>query len=112
MTASRVRIAAIQARPVSEEFDALWAGGDVPHAVDLLEQAARGGATCAVFPELYPRVGEAELCAAARRLGLVVVAGLAADRGSAIQPRARSIRVSSRRPATRRSTPRRDDSAS
>ena len=77
MTSSRVRIAAIQAKPVSEEFDALWAGGDVPHAVDLLEQAARGGATCAVFPELYPRVGEAELCAAARRLGLVVVAGLA-----------------------------------
>ena len=77
MTSSPVRIAAIQARPASEEFDALWAGGDVPHAVDLLEQAARGGAACAVFPELYPRVGEAELFAAARRLGLVVVAGLA-----------------------------------
>ena len=77
MTSSRVRIAAIQAKPVSEEFDALWAGGDVPHAVDLLEQAVRGGANCAVFPELYPRVGEAELCAAARRLGLVVVAGIA-----------------------------------
>ena len=81
MTGSRaltsVRIAAIQARPVSEEFDALWAGGDVPHAIELLEEAARGGAACAVFPELYPRVGEAELCTAARRLGLVVVAGLA-----------------------------------
>jgi predicted amidohydrolase len=72
-----VRIAAIQARPISEEFDALWAGGDVPHAIELLEQAARGGAACAVFPELYPRVGEAELGRAARRLGLVVVAGLA-----------------------------------
>jgi predicted amidohydrolase len=71
------RIAAIQARPVSEEFDALWAGGDVPHAVALLEEAARAGAACAVFPELYPRVGEVELCRAARRLGLVVVAGLA-----------------------------------
>src|SRR5512147_745442 len=72
-----VRVAALQARPTSEEFDALWAGGDVPHAVSLLEEAARGGAACAVFPELYPRVGEAELCQAARRLGLVVVAGLA-----------------------------------
>jgi predicted amidohydrolase len=28
------------------------------------------------FPELYPRVGEAEVCAAARRLGVFVVAGL------------------------------------
>jgi len=73
----RVRIAAIQAKPRSEEFDALWAGGDVAHAVELLEAAARGGAGCAVFPELYPRVGEDELCRAARRLGLVVVAGLA-----------------------------------
>ena len=72
-----IRIAAIQAKPASEEFDALWAGGDVPHAVDLLAQAASGGAVLAVFPELYPRVGEAELCRAARRLGLVVVAGLA-----------------------------------
>src|SRR5262249_53867971 len=54
-----IRIAAIQAKPASEEFDALWAGDDVPHAVDLLEGAARGGATLAVFPELYPRVGEA-----------------------------------------------------
>jgi predicted amidohydrolase len=72
-----IRIAALQARPTSEEFDALWAGADVAHAVELLEEAARGGASCAVFPELYPRVGEAELCAAAQRLGLVVVAGLA-----------------------------------
>jgi predicted amidohydrolase len=71
-----VRIAAIQARPASEDFDDLWAGGDVPRAVALLETAARGGATCACFPELYPRVGEAELCAAARRLGVFVVAGL------------------------------------
>jgi predicted amidohydrolase len=71
-----VRIAAIQARPVSEAFDDLWGGGDVARAVDLLEAAARGGAACACFPELYPRVGEAELRAAARRLGVFVVAGL------------------------------------
>jgi len=71
-----VRIAAIQARPVSADFDDFWAGGDVPHAVELLEQAARGGARVACFPELYPRVGEAELCRAARRLNLYVVAGL------------------------------------
>ena len=50
--------------------------GDVAHAVDLLETAARAGAACICFPELYPRVGEAEICAAARRLGVFVVAGL------------------------------------
>jgi predicted amidohydrolase len=71
-----LRIAAIQARPVSETLDDIWDGDDVGRAVRLLEDAARGGATCACFPELYPRVGEAELCAAARRLGLHVVAGL------------------------------------
>jgi predicted amidohydrolase len=71
-----VRIAAIQARPVSETFDDIWDGADVGRAVGLLEDAARGGATCACFPELYPRVGEAEIRAAARRLGLFVVAGL------------------------------------
>ena len=71
-----VRIAAVQARPVSELFEDMWNAGDVAHAVDLLEAAARGGAACVCFPELYPRVGEAEICAAARRLGVFVVAGL------------------------------------
>jgi predicted amidohydrolase len=71
-----VRIAAVQARPVSELFEDMWNAGDVAHAVDLLEAAARGGAACICFPELYPRVGEAEMCAAARRLGVFVVAGL------------------------------------
>src|SRR5262245_34706924 len=75
MSAS-VRIAAIQARPVSELFDDMWNGGDVSRAVALLEEAARAGAVCACFPELYPRVGQAEICAAARRLGVFVVAGL------------------------------------
>jgi predicted amidohydrolase len=71
-----LRIAAIQARPVSETFYDIWDGSDVARAVALLEVAARAGATCACLPELYPRVGEAEICAAARRLGLFVVAGL------------------------------------
>ncbi|HME97907.1 MAG TPA: carbon-nitrogen hydrolase family protein [Methylomirabilota bacterium] len=71
-----VRIAAVQARPVSDLFDDMWNGGDVARAVELLEAAARGGAGCVCFPELYPRVGAAEVCAAARRLGVFVVAGL------------------------------------
>jgi len=40
MSAS-VRIAAVQARPQSDLFDDMWNGGDVAHAVDLLEAAAR-----------------------------------------------------------------------
>ena len=75
MSAS-VRIAAVQARPVSDLFDDMWNGGDVTRAAALLEDAVRGGATCVCFPELYPRVGEAELREAARRLGVYVVAGL------------------------------------
>ena len=71
-----VRIAAVQARPVSDLFDDMWNGGDVARAVELLEAAAHGGAGCVCFPELYPRVGEAEICAAARRLNVFVVAGL------------------------------------
>jgi predicted amidohydrolase len=71
-----VRIAAVQARPISDLFDDMWSGGDVVRAITLLEDAARGGAACVCFPELYPRVGEAEVCAAARRLGVYVVAGL------------------------------------
>lgn len=82
MTTQRiVTVAAIQAKPVSPTFDDLMAGGDVPHAVDLLRQAARLGADIACFPELYPRTGEAELCAAARELGLHVVAGLREEVG-------------------------------
>ena len=72
----RVRIAAIQAKPVSETFDDIWDGADVPRAVALLETAAKAGATLACFPELYPRVGEPELRATARRLGIYVIAGL------------------------------------
>ena len=72
----RVKVAAIQARPVSVEFDDMWSGADVAHACELLETADRAGADCACFPELYPRVGEDELRAAARRLGMHVVAGL------------------------------------
>jgi predicted amidohydrolase len=71
-----VKIAAIQARPQSDLFDDMWTGGDVPHAVGLLETAACAGATLICFPELYPRVGEEEIRAAARRLGVYVVAGL------------------------------------
>ena len=72
----RVVVAAIQAKPVSASADALMAGGDIEHAIELLREAKARGADIACFPELYPRVGEAEICAAARDLNLYVVAGL------------------------------------
>ena len=72
----KVKVAAIQARPVSVEFEDMWSGADVAHACDLLEIAAKAGADCACFPELYPRVGEDELRQTARRLRIHVVAGL------------------------------------
>ncbi len=72
----KVKVAAIQAGPVSVEFDDLWSGADVAHACELLEVAAQAGADCACFPELYPRVGEDALREAARRHNMHVVAGL------------------------------------
>ena len=54
-----VRIAAIQARPVSETFDDIWDGADVARAVSLLEDAARA-ATVRLLPRALPARGEAE----------------------------------------------------
>lgn len=76
-----IRVTAIQARPVSETAEELAAGGDVAHAVELLERAKADGADIACFPELYPRAGEKELTEAARRLGIWVVAGLVVPAG-------------------------------
>jgi len=48
---------------------------NVPHAVELLREAARGGAQIACFPEAYPGSGEEEIKTVARECGLFVVAG-------------------------------------
>ncbi len=72
-----IRIAAIQAASRAASFAEKWQGADVAHALALLDRAAAQGATLACFPELYPLVGEAELCAKARALGIYVIAGLA-----------------------------------
>ena len=50
-----VRIAAVQARPVSDLFDDMWTGGDVARAVELLEAAARGGAVPVILEALTRR---------------------------------------------------------
>lgn len=73
---AEARIAAIQAKPVSNNHAELCAGGDVTHSIDLLEEAKLLGANIACFPELYPSVGEKELCKAAKNLDIWVVAGL------------------------------------
>lgn len=72
-----IKLAAIQAVSRAESWQAKWQGADVAHALDLLRSAAEQGATLACFPELYPLVGEAELCREAEALGLYVIAGLA-----------------------------------
>ncbi|MEQ8654834.1 MAG: carbon-nitrogen hydrolase family protein [Kiloniellales bacterium] len=72
-----LKVAAIQAVSLAENWQAKWDGADVPHALALLRSAAEQGAKLACLPELYPLVGEAELCREAKALGLYVIAGLA-----------------------------------
>ncbi len=76
-TALVPRVAAIQATSQAVNWEEKWQGIDVPHAIELLEEAAAGGADLACFPELYPLAGREELCEAARRLDVHVIAGLA-----------------------------------
>jgi predicted amidohydrolase len=80
---NRITVAAVQAKPRSATFDELLAGGDVPHALELLERAASLGADLACFPELYPAAGEEELAAAARAAGIHVIAGIVEHSGEA-----------------------------
>jgi len=74
---TKVTVAAIQAVSTAGDWEDKWAGADVPHALELLDEAASLGADLACFPELYPLVGEAELAAKAKQHGMTVVAGLA-----------------------------------
>ncbi len=75
--AQEIRIAAIQATSRAANWEEKWQGIDVPHALELLEEAASGGADLACFPELYPLAGLEEIRAAARERNLHVIAGLA-----------------------------------
>jgi predicted amidohydrolase len=74
---ARLKVAAIQACSQADDFEQKWQGVDVEHALELLDRAAGRGADLACFPELYPLVGERELRAKARGLGIYVIAGLA-----------------------------------
>lgn len=66
-----INVAAIQALPINHLLDPK----NVPHAVDLLREAARRGADLACFPEAYPASGEEEIRRAARELRIFVIAG-------------------------------------
>ncbi len=71
------KLAAIQAESKAATMQDRWVGVDVAHALDLLDRAHAQGAQVACFPELYPTVGETEISARAKALGLTVIAGVA-----------------------------------
>ncbi len=70
-----MRIAAIQARPSTNDVEARRRGADVPRALELLREAKARGAEFACLPELFPLVGEAEVAALAAELGMWVLGG-------------------------------------
>jgi predicted amidohydrolase len=74
---TKLKIAAVQAESRAARLDDKWAGADIEHALDLLDEAKRRGADLTCFPELYPLVGENQLCRRAKELGMFVIAGLA-----------------------------------
>jgi predicted amidohydrolase len=74
-----INVAAIQPMPVSETMDDLRDGKEIDHALELLEKASERAVDIACFSELYPMVGEKELCEQARNLGIYIIAGLLED---------------------------------
>ena len=74
-----VRVAAIQARPRSRTFEEMMAGGDVEHAIELLDQATAPGVDIVCFPELCPMRGEDEMREKAREAGVYLICGLRED---------------------------------
>ena len=74
-----INIAAIQPRPVSETMEDFQNGREVDHALELLDRAAEKSIDIACFSELYPMVGEQQLCEKAKNLGIYIIAGLLED---------------------------------
>jgi predicted amidohydrolase len=74
-----INVAAIQPRPVSETMEDFQNGREVDHALELLDQAAENPIDIACFSELYPMVGEKQLCEKAKSLGIYIIAGLLED---------------------------------
>lgn len=78
MSNDLITVAAIQALPIGH----LLNPENVPHALELLKQAAEQKADIACFPEAYPATGEEEICRAASELEIFVIAGLLPKEGN------------------------------
>lgn len=77
-----VLIAAVQPQPLAKSYHALCAGADVAKACEFVRQAAAQGADLAIFPEMYPFVGENEMMEAAREARIHVICGLCEPEGN------------------------------
>ena len=77
---AKVKVAAIQARPVGDD---LTHPGNVAHALDLIERCLRmdDGVQIACFPEYFPWRGREEIARAAEEHGIYVIAGFAEREG-------------------------------
>lgn len=80
MSHDSITVAAIQALPV----DHLLNPENVPHALELLREAANRKADIVCFPEAYPGTGEEEISKAARELGIFVVASFLVKKGDGL----------------------------
>lgn len=75
MEQDTLKIGIVQPYPVSRSHEELRNGGDVVHALEILETFEhRADVVC--FPELYPCAGEQQLSHKAKELGIYVIAGL------------------------------------
>lgn len=68
-----MKIAVVQAAPQG----ALYTDKNLPHALKLLDEAAKKEIDIVCFPDGYPSTGENELCKKARDLSLHVIASIA-----------------------------------
>jgi len=80
---ARVKVAAIQARPVNDDFRD---PGNVGHALELLDRCVKADdeVRIACFPEYFPWRGREELSEKAEELGIYIIAGLAEEEGGAL----------------------------
>jgi len=80
---AKVKVAAIQARPVGGDFRH---PGNIRHALELLDECFRmdDEVQVACFPEYFPWSGGDELARKAEDLGMYVIAGLAEEEGGAL----------------------------
>ncbi len=76
-----VRVAAVQAQPQSVTFQELMDGGDISHALELVDQVVAEETDIICFPELYPARGESELRRKARDVRVSIVCGLREEVG-------------------------------